>query len=117
MPFQSKTFRLSRPNGKHICGTLVALFLVPFAAAQYQDYPQHAGQVQPLSTSLMPSWMSIDMALRGRTEGQTAINYISGNGYGYELTRAWGGLQVRPTSWLTGYAQFMDSHALGLPLK
>jgi hypothetical protein len=117
MSFQLKARQIVRQSNRHLCGIFAALLLVPFAAAQYQDYPQHIGQVQPLSTSLMPRWASIDMVLRGRTEGQTAVNYISGNGYGYELTRAWGGLQVRPTSWLTGYAQFMDAHALGLPLK
>jgi hypothetical protein len=26
-------------------------------------------------------------------------------------------LEVRPTKWLTGYIQFIDTHALGLPLK
>jgi hypothetical protein len=60
--------------------------------------------------------MTLDMELRGRTEGQTAINYISGNGHAYELTRVRGGLTVRPTSWLAGYLQFQDAHALGLPL-
>ena len=24
---------------------------------------------------------------------------------------------MRPTNWLTGYIQFMDTHELGLPLK
>ena len=35
----------------------------------------------------------------------------------YELTRVWGGMTVVPTNWLTFYAQFMDLHALGLPLR
>jgi Alginate export len=33
------------------------------------------------------------------------------------LTRVWGGVTVHPTEWFTGYAQFMDLHALGLPLQ
>jgi hypothetical protein len=37
--------------------------------------------------------MTLDMELRGRTEGQTAIDYVSGNGYAYELTRIRGGLE------------------------
>jgi len=35
----------------------------------------------------------------------------------YELTRVYGGLTVRPTSYLTAYMQFIDTHALGLPVK
>jgi hypothetical protein len=57
------------------------------------------------------------MDLRGRTEAQTAINYLGGNAQVYELTRLRGGMQLRPVSWLTGYIQFHDTHALGLPLK
>jgi hypothetical protein len=60
--------------------------------------------------------MTLDMELRGRTEGQTEINDVSGNGHAYELTRVRGGLAVSPTSWLTGYVQFHEVHALGLPL-
>jgi hypothetical protein len=94
-----------------------ALLLAPVAGAQYKDYPQKAGHVQQLTLPQAPSWMSADLELRGRTEGQTAVNYISGNGQAYELTRVWGGMELRPTHWLTGYTQFMDSHALGMPLK
>jgi hypothetical protein len=57
------------------------------------------------------------MELRARSEAQTAINYTPGNAQVYELTRAWGGLEIRPTSFLTGYIQFHDTHALGLPLN
>jgi len=85
--------------------------------AQYAEYPKKEGQIQPLKTDKLPSWMSLDMELRARTEAQTSINYISGQDQTYELTRIRGGLEVRPLSWLTGYAQFHDNHALGLPLK
>jgi hypothetical protein len=60
--------------------------------------------------------MSFDMELRGRTEEQTSLGYVDGKDRLYELTRVWGGATVRPAKWLTGYAQFMDLHALGLPL-
>src|SRR5260370_30596582 len=65
----------------------------------------------------IPSWITLDMELRARTEAQTAINYTPGNAQAYELTRVRGGLEIRPTSFLTGYIQFHDTHALGLPLK
>jgi hypothetical protein len=55
--------------------------------------------------------------LRGRLEGQTSYNYVSGNGQVYLLTRNYEGLQVRPTKYLTGYIQSIDTHALGLPLN
>lgn len=85
--------------------------------AQQALYPLKEGTVQPIRTDDMPSWMKLDMELRGRTEEQTSLGYVSGKDRLYELTRVWGGLTVVPTSWLTFYAQFMDLHALGLPLK
>jgi hypothetical protein len=87
------------------------------AATSRIDYAMESGKVQPLHWSGVPKWATIDFQLRGRTENQTSVNYISGNGQVYELTRVWGGLEVRPTKWLTGYIQFVDAHALGMPLK
>ncbi|WP_263354387.1 alginate export family protein [Acidicapsa acidisoli] len=87
-----------------------------YASAQYVEYPQNAGKVQPLTTPDLPSWLTLDMDLRARTEAQTAIDYMSGNAQVYELTRVRGGMEIRPTNWLTGYIQFHDTHALGLPL-
>jgi hypothetical protein len=86
-------------------------------AVQYIEYPQILGKVQPLELKGVPKWATLDMQLRGRTENQTSVNYISGNEQLYELTRVYGGLEVRPTKFLTGYIQFIDTHALGLPLK
>jgi hypothetical protein len=63
----------------------------------------------------MPAWLSIDGSLRGRTEGQTAVNSIAGNGHAYELTRVWSGITIRSASWLTAYVQSVDAHALGMP--
>lgn len=120
---------------RNLCGSsslvlLITLFLVRTASAQYQyppgpfgtfeqykDYPQLRGETQPLTQHSLPSWMMLDMELRSRTEDQTAINLLSGQGHFYELERIRGGMELRPTSWLTGYAQFHDLHALGLPLK
>jgi hypothetical protein len=101
---------------------LVVFFLAHGALAQesathYIDYPVLQGKVQSFDLSAMPKWVTLDMQLRGRTENQTSTNYISGNEQLYELTRAYGGLEVRPARWLTGYIQFIDTHALGLPLK
>jgi Alginate export len=80
-------------------------------------YPLKEGIVQPFHEADMPSWLTLDMELRGRTEEQTALGYVSGKDRLYELTRVWGGATVVPTSWLTFYGQFMDLHALGLPLR
>jgi hypothetical protein len=84
--------------------------------AQYQDYVQPSFQSQTLKGRDIPSWMTLDMELRGRTEAQTSISYMSGNSQVYELTRVHGGMELRPTHWLTGYVQFRDAHVLGLPL-
>jgi hypothetical protein len=83
----------------------------------YLDYPQIQGKVQPLQWAPLPKWMTLDMQLRGRMESQSSDDYISGNEQIYFLTRVWGGLEIRPTPWLTGYIQFMDDHAPGEPAK
>ena len=82
---------------------------------EYADYPQQRGQIQPLQWTALPSWMTIGMELRGRTEGQTSYNYTQDGDRIYELTRDYISLEVRPTSFLTGYLQSIDTHALGLP--
>ena len=87
------------------------------ASAQYVEYPQNLGKVQLFTTPDLPSWMTLDFALRGRTEDQSADNFQSGNAQLYELTRVRGAMEIRPTDWLTGYAQFQDARALALPHK
>ena len=81
----------------------------------YADYPQTRGKAEPWKQEDFPSWLSLDGQIRLRTEDFTSYDYISGNDRVYELTRVYGGLAVRPTSYLTGYMQFIDAHALGLP--
>jgi hypothetical protein len=83
----------------------------------YIEYPGTVGKVQPLQWSAVPRWATIDFQVRGRTENQTSINYLPGNDQLYELSRVYGGLEVRPAKFLTGYLQFIDTHALGLPLQ
>jgi hypothetical protein len=100
----------------------MALILVSQASAQesavrYIEYPQLQGKVQPLELSGVPKWATFDSQLRARFESQSSDSYISGNEQAYVLTRIYGGMEVRPTHWLTGYIQFIDAQALGLPLK
>ncbi|MDB6036155.1 MAG: hypothetical protein JWM16_6493 [Verrucomicrobiales bacterium] len=87
------------------------------AFAQREMYPQKEGQTQPFHWDQLPSWMTLDMELRSRLEDQTSLDYVPGKDRLYDLTRVHGGLTVRPTEWLTGYLQFHDLHALGLPLR
>jgi hypothetical protein len=87
------------------------------SAVQYIEYPQIQGKVQPLHLSGIPKWASFDGQLRARFENQTSDDYISGNDQPYVLTRIYGGMEIRPSEYLTGYIQFMDTHALGLPLQ
>lgn len=107
-----------------------ALLVAPAVSAQYQypqhrpttfdeykDYPELRGETQSLTKSELPSWLMLDGELRSRTEDQTAINLLPGQDKFYELERVRGGMELRPTSWLTTYIQFHDLHALGLPLK
>ena len=112
----AKAFRLG--SGLARISAIVAALAFPSSGlAQQALYPLKEGVVQPLHNRDIPSWMTLDMELRGRTEEQTSQGYISGKDRLYELTRVWGGMTVLPTKWLTFYAQFMDLHALGLPLR
>jgi hypothetical protein len=114
--FYSRTFRRILRNS-----TLLLLSLAFSSSAamaqQFREYPQILGKSQSFRSSLLPSWMTVDMDLRTRSEGQSAINYISGNENGYDLTRVRGAVEIRPTHWLSSSLQFQDSHALALPLK
>jgi Alginate export len=85
--------------------------------AQQALYPMKEGIAQPFHSSDVPSWMKLDFELRGRTEDMSSQGLVPDKDRAYELTRVWGGMTVTPTEWLTGYAQFMDLHALGLPLQ
>jgi hypothetical protein len=96
--------------------TAVITFASP-GSAQQALYPLKEGSVQQIHNSEIPNWIKLDMELRGRTEEQTALGYVSGKDRLYELTRVWGGMTVVPTNWLTFYAQMLDLHALGLPLR
>src|SRR6202046_400633 len=96
---------------------VAVLMFASSGRAQQALYPQKEGIVQPFHNGDVPTWMTLDMELRGRTEEQTSLGYVSGKDRLYELTRVWGGMTVVPTNWLTFYAQFMDLHALGLPLQ
>ena len=98
------------------CGALAQQSAVNNKALVYSDYPQPSSRVQPLQFKNFPKWAILDMQIRAREENQSSDTYTSGNDAVYVLTRVWGGLEVRPTKYLTAYIQFVDAHALGLPL-
>jgi Alginate export len=118
---QSVVSRLDQPAKRRrgcFLGLGASLLLVPWAyPQQYVEYPQHQGKVQPLELKWVPSWATLDMDLRERTEAQTALGYVPGNLQVYDLTRVRGGLAVRPLPWATGYIQFSDNHVPGLTSK
>jgi hypothetical protein len=102
------------------------LFLVHGALAQqsglnsqawvYMGYPIPSSRVEPFKVNNFPKWATVDMQIRERLENQSSDGYVSGNDAVYVLSRVWGGMEVRPSKWLLAYMQFMDLHALGLPL-
>ena len=96
--------------------SLSVLALTSSAAAQQALYPQKEGTPQTFITSDIPSWMKLDFELRSRTEDMSSLGLVQNKDRAYDLTRVWGGMTVTPTNWLTGYAQFMDTHAPGLPI-
>jgi hypothetical protein len=111
----------------HFCMRIRMLVLIVFCMAPclmsyaqtqaYADYPQTRGKIQGWKQEDFPSWLSLDGQIRLRTEDWTSYQYTPGNNRIFELTRVYGGLAIRPTSFLTAYTQFIDAHALGLPLK
>lgn len=86
------------------------------ASLVYMEYPQPISRVEPFKFNNFPKWATLDMQLRAREENQSSDTYTKGNDAVYVLTRVWGGLELRPTKHLTGYLQFVDAHALGLPI-
>ena len=111
----TKTFRLWSVLAR-VAAMVAVLVFASGGWAQQALYPLKEGIVQPFRSRENPR-LTLDMELRGRTEEQTALEYVSGKDRLYELNRVWGGVTVVPTNWLTFYAQFMDLHALGLPLQ
>lgn len=112
--------RIQRIDSKtKICMGLLAVLLTVTvtAGAQQEIYPHKEGIEQSYRVRAIPSWMTLNMELRARTEEQTALGYVSGKDRLYELERVRGGVEVRPAAWVSLYAQFHDLHALGLPLR
>jgi hypothetical protein len=118
--------KYAKPWLRGLAGLAGCLFLASGAWSQqsalnsqalvYSDYPQPSSRVQPLQFRSFPKWATLDMQLRAREENQSSDTYTSGNDAVYVLTRVWGGLELRPNKYLTAYIQFVDAHALGLPL-
>ena len=125
MPTYLSRSTLSRRLSLVRLGLVAALLCFAFSHAHATKpgstergvYPEKEGIVQPIHFDQLPPWLSFDMELRGRTEEQTSLNYVYDKDRLYELTRVYGGIRLTPTNWLTGYAQFHDDHALGLPLR
>lgn len=111
--------RTRKQQRAFIACTLLAQLSASLAWAQqrsnYADYPQKRGETQPLQWTELPPWLTLGMELRGRVEGNTSYNYKQDGDRIYLLTRAFGSAEVRPARFLTGYLQFIDTHALGLP--
>ena len=82
----------------------------------YADYPLRRGKLQPLEWNALPAWITLNAELRGRFEGQTSFSYTQNGDRLYILTRAYGGIELRPTHFATAYLQLIDTHALGLPV-
>jgi len=101
-----------------LLGVCMVPCLLSYAQTQaYADYPQTRGKIQGWKQEDFPSWLSLDGQIRLRTEDWTSYQYTPGNNRIFELTRVYGGLAIRPTSFLTAYTQFIDTHALGLPVE
>jgi hypothetical protein len=117
----SRVFRLARSRSAGVVAlTLLgaAALALPAFAQKPENFEYPGPRVHPESFQFgpLPSWLTWDMEIRPRMEGQTSLNEVSSNDRIYVLTRVRGGLTVRFTDFLRGYLQFQDNRALGLPL-
>ena len=96
---------------------LLVFFCVPTGAqTSYADYPQKRGKTIGLAWDQVPSWMTLGLEVRSRTQGETSFGYVQNGDRIYDLTRAMGSVEIRPSKYVTGYMQFIDDRALGLPV-
>ena len=72
-----------------VSAILAVLTLASSGRAQQALYPLKEGTFQPLNVSEVPSRVTLDFEVRGRTEDQTSLGYVSGKDRLYELTRVW----------------------------
>jgi len=113
------TLALSLALGFCLAGSCPAAAQRTAANAQslvYSDYAQPQGRIQPVDFAAFPKWATLDLQARAREENQSSDKYLAGNDAVYALTRVWGGLELRPQRHVSAYIQFVDAHALGLPL-
>jgi hypothetical protein len=94
---------------------LVGRLLVMLPTAQAQKTAE-VSVSQSATTEDLPHWLTLDLELRSRTEGQTAINFLPGVSPVYDLTRLRIGVGVKAPKYFSAYLETQDSHALGLPL-
>lgn len=111
-----KGVRIRKLYCKASC-VLVLIATAVTAIAQQEIYPRKEGIEQSIELREVPTWMTLNMELRGRTEEQTSLGYVSGKDRLYELERIRGGIEVRPVKWVNLFMQFHDLHAPGLPLR
>jgi hypothetical protein len=106
-----------RRNAAWAIGLVTLVLCVGYGRAQtpqYIEYPLLAGTTHEYHWSSLPSWLKFDSEIRGRLDGQTAYNNVSGDGEVYGLTRVRGGVILDATNYLTLHLQFQDTHAPGL---
>jgi hypothetical protein len=94
---------------------LVGRLLVMLPTAQAQKTAE-VSVSQSATTEDLPHWLTLDLELRSRTEGQTAINFLPRVSPVYDLTRLRICVGVKAPKYFSAYLETQDSHALGLPL-
>jgi len=73
---------------------LLGRLLVMTASAEAQKTAEVSAS-QSATTEDLPNWLSFDLELRSRTEGQTAINFLPGVSPVYDLSRLRIGVGVK----------------------
>ncbi len=97
--------------GKRTAGALLAGMTLLAAAAMGQQ-PGAWAPSQELNKQL-PKWIRFGGEYRARAEGFTAAGFREGNEDAYLLNRVRLNLEIKPSSWLTLFAQGQDVRAFG----
>ena len=85
---------------------------IPAALAMAADPASgvnHATSPSEIVNAHIPQWVRLSGELRAREEGFFGNHFTEGNDDMYLLQRVRLGVELRPTPWLTGFAQVQDA--------
>lgn len=102
-----------------VLSLLVAGTCLPKSYGQrevFANYPEPKADPQAFGIAQLPRGLATQFELRARPTGESSYDSTEGQNKGYVLTRVYGAIDAKPNDYLHLFAQFIDTHALGLPV-